>query len=179
MDLSAENASREAGGSQSERSGNTLRKRGAQKGRVMSDAQREGLKKGLEALKAKREAIAKEKEQLKKPIAECLQSKPIVASTECLPAVEKPEKPLPKVEAPLPTINQEIAPTASVNPPPLVKPKKVSQPKVNITDFAKFKEDVIQNISQIKSAPPQEKVVEKQVYLTGSALLNKIFNFNS
>ena len=153
-------------------SGNTLRKRGAQKGRVMSDAQREGLKKGLEALKAKREAIAKEKEQLKKPIAECLQSKPI-------PAVEKHENPLPKVEAPLPTINQEIAPTASVNPPPLVKPKKVSQPKVNITDFAKFKEDVIQNISQIKSAPVQEKVVEKQVYLTGSALLNKIFNFNS
>ena len=168
MDLSAENASREAGGSQSERSGNTLRKRGAQKGRVMSDAQREGLKKGLEALKAKREAIAKEKEQLKKPIAECLQSKPV-----------EPENPLPKVEAPLPTINPEIAPTASVNPPPLVKPKKVSQPKVNITDFAKFKEDVIQNISQIKSAPPQEKVVEKQVYLTGSALLNKIFNFNS
>ena len=144
-----------------------VKKRGAQKGRVMSDAQREGLKKGLEALKAKREAIAKEKEQLKKPIAECL------------PAVEKHENPLPKVEAPLPTINQEIAPTASVNPPPLVKPKKVSQPKVNITDFAKFKEDVIQNISQIKSAPVQEKVVEKQVYLTGSALLNKIFNFNS
>ena len=134
-------------------SGNIVKKRGAQKGRVMSDAQREGLKKGLDALKAKREALAKEKEQLKKPIAECL-----------------------------PIINQEITPTASVNPPPLVKPKKVSQPKVNVTDFAKFKEDVIQNISQIKSVPApviQEKVVQKEVYLTGSALLNKIFNFNS
>jgi len=137
-------------------SGNVVKKRGAQKGRVMSDAQREGLKKGLDALKAKREALAKEKEQLKKPIAECLPS--------------------------LPMINQEIIPTASVIPPPLVKPKKVSQPKVNVADFAKFKEDVIQNITQIKSVPPpiiQEKVVEKQVYLTGSDLLNKIFNFNS
>jgi hypothetical protein len=141
-------------------SGNVVKKRGAQKGRVMSDAQREGLKKGLDALKAKREALAKEKEQLKKPIAECL----------------------PKVEPPLPMINQEIIPTASVITPPLVKPKKVSQPKVNVADFAKFKEDVIQNISQIKSVPPpvvHEKVVEKQVYLTGSDLLNKIFNFNS
>jgi hypothetical protein len=126
------------------------------KKRVMSDAQREGLKKGLEALKAKREAKAKEKEEAKakltKPIAELL-----------------PIQPIEPIKDQSPTIQS------------LVK-KRDRAPKVNVADFAKFKEDVIQNISQIKSTPApvvQEKVVEKQVYLTGSDLLNKIFNFNS
>jgi hypothetical protein len=141
------------------------------KKRVMSDAQREGLKKGLEALKAKREAMAKAKEEAKaklsKPIAECLpperlQSKPIAVSAE-------PIQPIQPINNQSPTIQ------------PLVK-KRDRVPKVNVADFAKFKEDVIQNISQIKSVPApviQEKVVQKEVYLTGSALLNKIFNFNS
>ena len=129
------------------------------KKRVMSDAQREGLKKGLEALKAKREAMAKAKEEAKakltKPIAELLPQEPI----------------------------QPIEPINNQSPAiqPLVK-KRDRAPKVNVADFAKFKEDVIQNISQIKTVPPpviQEKVVEKQIYLTGSDLLNKIFNFNS
>jgi hypothetical protein len=127
------------------------------KKRVMSDAQREGLKKGLEALKAKREAKAKAKEEakakLEQPIAEAIQ--PI---------------------QPIEPINNQ-SPTTQ----PLVK-KRDRVPKVNVADFAKFKEDVIQNLSQIKTVPPpvvQEKVVEKQVYLTGSDLLNKIFNFNS
>ena len=129
------------------------------KKRVMSDAQREGLKKGLDALKAKREAIAKAKEEAKaklvKPIAEQIQ--PI----------------------------QPIEPTKDQSPAdnPLVSQirRRNRIPKVDITDFAKFKEDVIQNLSQIKNTPVpvQEKVVEKQVYLTGSDLLNKIFNFNS
>lgn len=128
----------------------------AKKKRVMSDAQREGLKKGLEALKAKREAMAKAKEEAKaklsKPIAECLPAEPIQPINNQSPTIQ-----------------------------PLVK-KRDRVPKVNVADFAKFKEDVIQNISQIKSVPApviQEKVVEKQVYLTGSDLLNKIFNFNS
>jgi len=126
------------------------------KKRVMSDAQREGLKKGLDALKAKREAMAKAKEEAKakltKPIAELLPPEPIEPINDQSTAIQ-----------------------------PLVK-KRDRAPKVNVADFAKFKEDVIQNISQIKTVPPpiiQEKVVEKQVYLTGSDLLNKIFNFNS
>jgi hypothetical protein len=130
------------------------------KKRVMSDAQREGLKKGLDALKAKREAMAKAKEEAKakltKPIAELL----------------PPQEPIQPIEP----INDQ-----STAIQPLVK-KRDRAPKVNVADFAKFKEDVIQNISQIKSVPPpvvHEKVVEKQVYLTGSDLLNKIFNFNS
>jgi len=129
------------------------------KKRVMSDAQREGLKKGLDALKAKREAMAKAKEEAKakltKPIAELLPPEPI---------------------QPIEPINDQ-SPTTQ----PLVK-KRDRAPKVNVADFAKFKEDVIQNITQIKSVPApviHEKVVEKQVYLTGSDLLNKIFNFNS
>lgn len=124
------------------------------KKRVMSDAQREGLKKGLEALKAKREAKAKAKEEakakLEQPIAEAIQ-------------------PIQPIKDQSPVISS------------LVK-KRDRAPKVNVADFAKFKEDVIQNLSQIKTVPPpvvQEKVVEKQVYLTGSDLLNKIFNFNS
>ena len=127
------------------------------KKREMSDAQREGLKKGLEALKAKREAKAKAKEEakakLEQPIAEAIQ----------------PIQPIQPINTQSPTIQS------------LVK-KRDRVPKVNVTDFAKFKEDVIQNLSQIKTVPPpvvQEKVVEKQVYLTGSDLLNKIFNFNS
>ena len=127
------------------------------KKREMSDAQREGLKKGLEALKAKREAKAKAKEEakakLEQPIAEAIQ----------------PIQPIEPIKDQSPVISS------------LVK-KRDRVPKVNVTDFAKFKEDVIQNLSQIKTVPPpvvQEKVVEKQVYLTGSDLLNKIFNFNS
>jgi hypothetical protein len=126
------------------------------KKRVMSDAQREGLKKGLDALKAKREAIAKAKEEAKaklvKPIAEQIQ-------------------PIEPIKDQSPADNPLVSQIRRRN----------RIPKVDITDFAKFKEDVIQNLSQIKNTPVpvQEKVVEKQVYLTGSDLLNKIFNFNS
>ena len=130
------------------------------KKREMSDAQREGLKKGLEALKAKREAKAKAKEEakakLEQPIAEAIQ----------------PIQPIQPIKDQSPAINPLVA---------QIK-KRDRAPKVNVADFAKFKEDVIQNLSQIKTVPPpvvQEKVVEKQVYLTGSDLLNKIFNFNS
>jgi len=146
--------------------------RGAPKGRVMSDAQREGLKKGLEVLKAKRDAKAKEKEESKK-------------------------KELPTPE-PLPVINQPITePVANkelVIPPALdIKAKRTRnrEPTVRVSDFSKFREDMIQNISVLKNISPAvpvpipqqqerviEKVVEKQVYLTGSDLLNKIFKFN-
>lgn len=136
------------------------KKRGAQKGRVMSDAQREGLKKGLEALKAKREAKAKEKELKPKET----QPQPI----------NQPEP----INQPLPIINQ--VPAENV---PLVKPKRDRQPKVNVSDLSKFKDDIIGNIREIQSKPAPvekviERVIEKPVYLTGSDLLNKIFNFN-
>ncbi len=138
------------------------KKRGAQKGRIMSDAQREGLKKGLEALKAKREAKAKEKE-LKKP--------------EPQPQPQPINQPEP-INQPLPIINQVPAEN-----PPLVKPKRDRQPKVNVSDLSKFKDDIIGNIREIQSKPAPvekviERVIEKPVYLTGSDLLNKIFNFN-
>jgi len=141
--------------------------RGAPKGRIMSDAQREGLKKGLEVLKARRDAKAKEKEEAKKK-----------------------ELPIPE---PLPVINQPEVNKELVIPPALdIRPKKTRnrEPTVRVSEFSKFKEDMIQNISSLKpiSAPPPspsqpqerviEKVVEKQVYLTGSELLNKIFKFN-
>lgn len=146
--------------------------RGAQKGRVMSDAQREGLKKGLLALQAKREAVAKAKEESKK-------------------------KDLP-TPAPLPTINQPITePVLNkelVNPPALDKPKKTRnrEPTLKASELNKFKEDMILQMSALKpqqtiQPPPQqiqpqerviEKIVEKQVYLTGSDLLNKLFKFN-
>jgi len=138
----------------------------AKKKRVMSDAQREGLKKGLEALKAKREAMAKAKEEAKaklsKPIAELIPK----------PAEPQPIQPIQPINDQSPAVNPLVAQIR----------KRNRIPKVDITDFAKFKEDVIQNLSQIKNTPQhvaQEKVVEKQVYLTGSDLLNKIFNFNS
>jgi hypothetical protein len=142
------------------------KKRGAQKGRVMSDAQREGLKKGLDALKAKREAKAKEKElKVKEP-----EPQPI----------NQPEP----INQSLPIINQVPAenPPLEKNPP-LVKPKRDRQPKVNVSDLSKFKDDIIGNIREIQSKPAPvekviERVIEKPVYLTGSDLLNKIFNFN-
>jgi len=144
-----------------------VKKRGAQKGRVISDAQREGLKKGLETLRLKREALAKEKESKKKDL------------------------PIPE---PLPIINQPNVNKELVNPPALDKPKKTRnrEPTLKASELNKFKEDMIQQMTALKQPPqaqpqvqqiqPQErvieKIVEKQVYLTGSDLLNKLFKFN-
>jgi len=143
-----------------------VKKRGAQKGRVISDAQREGLKKGLETLRLKREAIAKEKESKKKDL------------------------PIPE---PLPIINQPNVNKELVNPPALDKPKKTRnrEPTLKASELNKFKEDMIQQMTALKQPPQQiqqiqpqpqerviEKIVEKQVYLTGSDLLNKLFKFN-
>jgi hypothetical protein len=145
-----------------------VKKRGAQKGRVISDAQREGLKKGLETLRLKREALAKEKESKKKDL------------------------PIPE---PLPIINQPIVNKELVNPPALDKPKKTRnrEPTLKASELNKFKEDMIQQMTALKQPPQQiqpqvqqiqpqerviEKIVEKQVYLTGSDLLNKLFKFN-
>ena len=144
-----------------------VKKRGAQKGRVISDAQREGLKKGLETLRLKREALAKEKEESKKK-----------------------DLPIPE---PLPIINQPNVNKELVNPPALDKPKKTRnrEPTLKASELNKFKEDMIQQMTALKQPPQQiqqiqpqpqerviEKIVEKQVYLTGSDLLNKLFKFN-
>jgi hypothetical protein len=165
------------------------KKRGAQKGRVMTDAQREGLKKGFEALKAKREAIKKEKEQ-----------KSQMAITKADPITEQQEQ--------LPTNNQQITEPVAIkpldNPAPLVKPeipevpavaavpavvKKTRNrvPTVSRDDFNNFKTEIMSHLKTTATAsapvsapapiltPTPAPVAPPPIVLSSNELLNKIF----
>ena len=147
------------------------KKRGAPKGRAITDAQREGLKKGFEALKAKREAMKKEKELSK-------------------------EKPLSNE---LPINNQIVANKPLDNPPGKVIKKRNRVPPVSRDDFLSFKNDILNvikpqvtekvdvQVSQpviarlpvvqpvVPSIVSPIQTVEQPKILTGSDLLNKIF----
>lgn len=143
------------------------KKRGAPKGRVMTDAQREGLKKGFEALKAKREALKKEKELSKKE----------------------------EITNELPNNNQQITDASANkpldNPAPLVNPavpvKKTRNrvPTVSRDDFNSFKSEILNHLRPLNEVKEKvvEKVIEKPVVvetpvvkqLTSNELLNKIF----
>ena len=138
------------------------KKRGAQKGRVMTDAQREGLKKGFEALKAKREALKKEKELTK-------------------------EKPLTND---LPNNNLPVANNVSVNPEPTLIPKKtrVRTPPITKHDLISLKNDILNGIHSnqkekqpdivapvVVASPVAPVVVEPPKVVSGHDLLNRIF----
>jgi hypothetical protein len=144
------------------------KKRGAQKGRVMTDAQREGLKKGFEALKAKRESLKKEKEE--RPAEKTLtNTKPL---TEPLPINN------------LPVVNKEL-----VNPEPTLIPKKTRIRTAPITqnDLISLKNDILNGLKpqeQIKQLPPviveapqpqPQLKAEIPKIISGHDLLNKIF----
>ena len=145
------------------------KKRGAQKGRVMTDAQREGLKKGFEALKLRREALKKEKEDKNVPLTN---TKPITE--------------------PLPTNNLPVANKELVNPAPTLIPKKTRNrvPALSRDDFNDFKREILNGLRpqpqpQVQPSPivveasqpqpqPQPKAEIPKI-ISGHDLLNKIF----
>jgi len=127
--------------------------------RVISEQQRNNLKKGMAALKAKREGLRKEQEEDASDV-----------------------KPVEHVPAPAPV----------VAPVPQEKVKRVytKQPKkesVGIEEFNNFKnellgrlqpKEVIKEVSveKIVDRPViTEKVVEREKFLSGSELINRIF----
>ena len=138
--------------------------------RKATEKQMAGLRKGMEALKAKREAIAKEREiyDEKKAKGE-------------IPA-DTPRPKEPRLKKPV----KVIVPTAPPPPPEVVSvPKKprVMKPNPMVGEMAALRAE----LSALK-APAKEVVVEKVVekvvdrvvnkdrVVTGSELLNTIFN---
>lgn len=148
------------------------KKRGAQKGRVMSDAQREGLKKGFEALKAKREALKKEKELTKA-------AKPF---TKDLPINNQAVVESPALVNPVPVTVADVPVAVAAVPDIKRKPKREVLTK---DEFDNFKTEILNHLRPTEKTveriveKPVERVVEKIVYepkvLSGSALLDSIF----
>ena len=140
------------------------------KKRKVSDKQLEGLRKGMAVLKAKREALAKEKEEVKTKIEKG----------------ELPEDtPVPKRQ--LKPRNTIVAKTLKVEPELTVQPvKKTRKPHVSkvAQQFDSFKAEMmamVQKPAEVKEVEkivekPVEKIVQKERVVTGSEMLNKIFN---
>ena len=140
------------------------------KKRKVSDKQLEGLRKGMAVLKAKREALAKEKEEVKTKIEKG----------------ELPEDtPVPKRQ--LKPRNTIVAKTLKVEPELTVQPVKKAR-KAHVSkvaqQFDSFKAEMmamVQKPAEVKEVEkivekPVEKIVQKERVVTGSEMLNKIFN---
>jgi len=144
------------------------------KKRKASEKQMEALRKGMAAIKAKREAIAKEKEEVKSKI-------------------EKGELP---EDTPIPKEQYKPRNTIKVKPikvevqaEPVVQPvKKTRKPHVSkvAQQLESFKSEMmamVQKPVEVKTEivekvveKPVERVIQKERVVTGSEMLNKIFN---
>ena len=150
------------------------------KGRKPTEKQMEGLKKGMEALKARREA-AKQKKAEKKDES---------SDDEAPPAAPAPKpKKLMTADKLLDAIPLKPARTRR-------SPAKPAAPKGSLyaskEDFEAFKTQMFETLKTtpvIKEVEkPVEKIVDREIIrevpvhtekvVTGSDLLNKIFNFN-
>lgn len=150
--------------------------------RPVSDKQREALKLGMAKLKEKREQLAQEKETRKKTNEE-LKSKG-----------------LPPIEAPIKIKKQDIMELPKLEPVEIkVQERKVRNdkgvPRISAvrakTDGIEELKKMVLELQQRQGVParvvekevinPIERIVEREVVvvkeLSGSALLNKIFNF--
>ena len=124
--------------------------------RVISDKQRDNLKKGMAALKAKREGLRKEQE-------------------------EESAAPVP-APAPAPIAAPVVLATTEVKSKRTYKPKKES---VGLEEFNNFKNELLGklqptvkevSVEKIVDRPVvTEKVVEREKFISGSELLNRIF----
>jgi hypothetical protein len=144
----------------------------APKKRKASEKQLEALRKGMAVIKAKREALAKEKEEVKTKI-------------------EKGELP---EDTPIPKEYQKPRNTIKVKPikvevqaEPVVQPvKKPRKPHVSkvAQQLESFKSEMmamVQKPVEVKEVEkivekPVERVIQKERVVSGSELLNKIFN---
>ena len=143
------------------------------KKRKASEKQLEVLRKGMAKLKEKREAIAKEKEEVKTKIekGELPQDTPIPKEQ------YKPRNTI-KVKA-LKVVVPEEPPTVQS----LKKPRKPHVSKVS-QQLDAFKQEMLQMVqkpAEVKEVEkivekPVERVIQKERVVSGSELLNKIFN---
>jgi hypothetical protein len=149
------------------------------KGRKPTEKQLEGLKKGMEALKARREAAKQQKATAKKDES---------SDDEAPPAAPAPKpKKLMSADKILDAIPLKPARTRR-------SPAKPAAPKGSLyaskDDFEAFKSQMFETLktTPVIKEVPVEKIVDREVVrevpvhtekvVTGSDLLNKIFNFN-
>lgn len=141
--------------------------------RKPSEKQLENLRKGFAVIKAKREALAKQKEEVKTKIekGELPEDTPI-PKREMKPRITKAKVLRTPVEAP--------------EPEPVVKPsvprkKHVSKVSQQLDSFkqemlAMVQKPVEEKIVEKIVEKPVERVIQKERVVSGSELLNKIFN---
>lgn len=138
--------------------------------RKATEKQLENLRKGMAALKSKREILAKEKEEVKAKI-------------------EKGELP---EDTPIPKQKQKprntiVAKALKVEPEltvqPIKKPRKAHVSKVaqQLDSFKAEMMAMVQKPAEVREVEkviekPVEKIVQKERVVTGSEMLNKIFN---
>jgi hypothetical protein len=142
------------------------------KKRKVSDKQLENLRKGMAVLKAKRETLAKEKEEVKTKIekGELPEDTPIPK-----------EKQKPRNTIKVKPIKTEVEPEAQ----PVKKPRKpnVSRVAQQLDAFKSEMMAMVQKPVEVKTEvvekvieKPVERIVQKERVVSGSELLNKIFN---
>jgi hypothetical protein len=143
--------------------------------RQQTPAQMEGLRKAMAAVKAKREALAKQKEEVITKIEKGELPKDTPIPKEKRKSYKTMElKPIPKPPA-------EPEPTVQA----LKKPRKPHVSKV-AQQFDAFKQEMLQMVqkpAEVKTEvvekiveKPVERVIQKERVVSGSELLNKIFN---
>lgn len=143
------------------------------KKRKATEKQLEALRKGMATLKARREALSKEKEEVKTKIekGELPQDTPIPKEK------QKPRNTI--VVKPLKVVVPEEPPTVQS----LKKARKPHVSKVS-QQLDAFKQEMLQMVQKPAEEKVVEKIVEKPVerviqkerVVSGSELLNKIFN---
>ena len=143
------------------------------KKRKATEKQLEALRKGMATLKAKREALSKEKEEVKTKIekGELPENTPIPK-----------EKQKPRNTIVVKPIKVEVQAEPVVKP---VKPRKPHTSKV-AQQLDAFKQEMLQLVqkpAEVKTEvvekiveKPVERVIQKERVVSGSELLNKIFN---
>ena len=146
------------------------------KKRIMSEKQKEGLQKGMAALKAKREALASEKEERKKT-NEVLKEKGLPLVQPPLKIKGKDIQELPKPEL----VEIKLPPPRKVRSDKGMT--KVSSVKAKVDEVKELRlmiEKMVSNpVAPVASvATPRIATPAKERLLTGSELLNKVFNFN-
>jgi hypothetical protein len=139
--------------------------------RQQTPAQMEGLRKAMAVVKAKREAIAKQKEEVEDKIekGELPKNTPIPKETRNKLKV----KPL-KIAEPV-VVEPEVKPAK--------KPRKAHVSKVaqQLDAFKSEMMAMVQKPAEVKEVEkivekPVERIVQKERVVSGSELLNKIFN---
>lgn len=143
--------------------------------RKPSEKQLENLRKGFAVIKAKREELAKKKEEVKTKIekGELPENTPI-PKREMKPRISKAKQLRTPVEV------QEPEPEVK---PSLPKKKHVSKVSLQLDSLKQEMMAMMQKPAEVKTEvvekiveKPVERVIQKERVVSGSELLNKIFN---